>query len=117
MLTVGCGHTQVGGVILPTPHLTYSRFADGHVRSKAVEWLSHLGDDDICDFLPQLVQVCREREREREEGGGRRKEGEESEGGGRREEGGGRREGGGGRKACVSSVIPLLCTVSETRVL
>ena len=116
MLTAECGHTQAGGVILPTPHLTYSRFADGHVRSKAVEWLSHLGDDDICDFLPQLVQVCRERERERE-GGGRREE----EGGRRekrvREEGGGRREGGGGRKACVSSVIPLLCTVSETRVL
>ena len=95
MLTAECGHTQAGGVILPTPHLTYSRFADGHVRSKAVEWLSHLGDDDICDFLPQLVQVCREREREREEGGGRREE----KGGRRekrvREEGGGRREEGG----------------------
>ena len=56
------------------------------MRSKAVEWLSHLGDDDICDFLPQLVQVPRERERVREKGGGRREE----------------------VKACVSSVIPSI---------
>jgi hypothetical protein len=27
------------------------------VRAKAVEWLAELGDDDICDILPQLVQV------------------------------------------------------------
>ena len=88
---------------LTYPNLTYSRFADGHVRSKAVEWLSHLGDDDICDFLPQLVQVCREGEREREEGGGRREkrvreEGGGGEGGGRGEEGEGRREEDRGRR-------------------
>lgn len=33
------------------------RFADMHVRAKAVEWLAKLSDDDICDILPQLVQV------------------------------------------------------------
>ena len=27
------------------------------VRGKAVEWLSNLSNDDIYDFLPQLVQV------------------------------------------------------------
>ena len=27
------------------------------VREKAVEWLANLSNDDICDFLPQLVQV------------------------------------------------------------
>ena len=27
------------------------------VRKKTVEWLSVLSNDDICDFLPQLVQV------------------------------------------------------------
>ena len=27
------------------------------VRAKAVEWLAYLSDDDICDILPQLVQV------------------------------------------------------------
>jgi len=27
------------------------------VREKAVQWLSELSNDDICDFLPQLVQV------------------------------------------------------------
>ena len=27
------------------------------VGKKAVEWLSVLSNDDICDFLPQLVQV------------------------------------------------------------
>jgi len=41
------------------PHNVFNaRFVDAHVRSKAVEWLSRLEDDDICDFLPQLVQVC-----------------------------------------------------------
>ena len=64
------------------------------MRSKAVEWLSHLGDDDICDFLPQLVQVCVCVERGGEGGRGGRK----------------------GREFCVSPDI-VLCTVSETRVL
>ena len=35
----------------------YCRFADIRVRAKGVEWLSELNDDDICDILPQLVQV------------------------------------------------------------
>lgn len=35
----------------------YYRFADMHVRTKAVEWLAELNDDDVCDILPQLVQV------------------------------------------------------------
>ena len=89
MFTMGRDHAHT--------HPTYSRFADGHVRSKAVEWLSHLGNDDICDFLPQLVQVCVCGERGREEGEGGR---------------GGKK----GREFCVSPDI-VLCTVSETRVL
>ena len=79
-------------MLIPTRPIP--RFADGHVRSKAVEWLSHLGDDDICDFLPQLVQVCVCVWREGEGGRGGRK----------------------GREFRVSPDIPL-CTVSETRVL
>ena len=29
------------------------------VREKAMEWLSNLANDDVCDFLPQLVQVSK----------------------------------------------------------
>ena len=35
------------------------RLADGEVRRTAVKWLSGLRDDDLCDFLPQLVQSLR----------------------------------------------------------
>ena len=46
-------------VLVATPHNVFcARFVDARVRNKAVEWLSRLEDDDICDFLPQLVQVC-----------------------------------------------------------
>ncbi len=38
-----------------------ARFSSMVVRSKAVECLSLLNDDDICDILPQLVQVSRQR--------------------------------------------------------
>ena len=34
-----------------------ARFSSMVVRAKAVEWLSKLNDDDICDFLTQLVLV------------------------------------------------------------
>lgn len=34
-----------------------SQFADGLVRSKAVEWLRNLPTDDLIDLLPQLTQV------------------------------------------------------------
>lgn len=39
------------------PVCAFRRFADSRVRLKAVEWLSKLSCDDLCDFLPQLVQV------------------------------------------------------------
>ena len=35
------------------------RLADSEVRKTAVCWLSGLPDDDLCDFLPQLVQSVR----------------------------------------------------------
>ena len=39
-------------VLTATPHnVFHARFVDAHVRSKAVEWLSRLENDDICDFL------------------------------------------------------------------
>ena len=37
--------------------LLHPRFADREVRSKAVEWIQRLSDDELCDYLPQLVQV------------------------------------------------------------
>ena len=44
-------------VVLTKFTVLYYRFADMCVRAKAVEWLAELSDDDICDILPQLVQV------------------------------------------------------------
>ena len=41
--------------MIDCPH----RLADGEVRRTAVNWLSGLHDDDLCDFLPQLVQSLR----------------------------------------------------------
>ncbi|KAI1309469.1 Phosphatidylinositol 4-phosphate 3-kinase C2 domain-containing subunit alpha [Halotydeus destructor] len=34
-------------------------YPDVHVRRKAVEWIDSLGDDELCDYLPQLVQAVR----------------------------------------------------------
>jgi phosphatidylinositol-4-phosphate 3-kinase len=47
-------HDPVHGLELLDPQL-----ADGTVRKTAVSWLSGLHDDDLCDFLPQLVQSLR----------------------------------------------------------
>ena len=32
-------------------------FPDSHVRTKAIHWIRHLTNDELCDYLPQLVQV------------------------------------------------------------
>ncbi len=32
-------------------------FADSHVRTKAIHWIRHLTNDELCDYLPQLIQV------------------------------------------------------------
>ncbi|XP_074597664.1 phosphatidylinositol-4-phosphate 3-kinase catalytic subunit Pi3K68D [Brevipalpus obovatus] len=34
-------------------------FPDKVVRSTAVQWISRASDDDICDYLPQLIQALR----------------------------------------------------------
>lgn len=36
------------------------RFADTEVRSVAVSWIEKSSDDELADYLPQLVQVLRE---------------------------------------------------------
>lgn len=33
------------------------RFADTEVRSVAVSWIEQSSDDELADYLPQLVQV------------------------------------------------------------
>lgn len=33
------------------------RFADTEVRSMAVRWIENCSDDELTDYLPQLVQV------------------------------------------------------------
>ena len=40
-------------------YVSNCRLADSEVRKTAVCWLSGLPDDDLCDFLPQLVQSIR----------------------------------------------------------
>ena len=32
-------------------------YPDSHVRTKAIHWIRHLTNDELCDYLPQLVQV------------------------------------------------------------
>ena len=39
--------------------ILFVRFADSQVRKTAVDWLSGLLDDNLCDFLPQLVQCLK----------------------------------------------------------
>ena len=34
-------------------------YADTLVRSRAVEWISEMSDDDFFDFLPQLIQALK----------------------------------------------------------
>lgn len=34
------------------------RFADTEVRKVAVSWIESSSDDELADYLPQLVQVC-----------------------------------------------------------
>ena len=46
-------------MLLTDPLFRPLRFPDGCVRGRAVEWLSHLSDDDLCDILPQLALALR----------------------------------------------------------
>ncbi|XP_071493247.1 phosphatidylinositol 4-phosphate 3-kinase C2 domain-containing subunit beta-like [Diadema antillarum] len=39
--------------------LLHPRFADQHVRAKAVQWIQPTPDDELCDYLPQLVQALK----------------------------------------------------------
>lgn len=32
-------------------------FADQEVRTRAVQWIEAISDDELADFLPQFVQV------------------------------------------------------------
>ncbi|EDO45977.1 predicted protein [Nematostella vectensis] len=34
-------------------------FPDRHVRSMAVRWMANFSDDELCDYLPQLVQALK----------------------------------------------------------
>lgn len=38
--------------------LCLCRFADTEVRSVAVSWIEKSSDDELADYLPQLVQVA-----------------------------------------------------------
>ncbi|XP_066278621.1 phosphatidylinositol 4-phosphate 3-kinase C2 domain-containing subunit beta-like [Branchiostoma lanceolatum] len=46
--------TPVSALELLHPH-----FADKEVRATAISWMQHLPDDELYDFLPQLVQALR----------------------------------------------------------
>ncbi|XP_041074619.1 phosphatidylinositol 4-phosphate 3-kinase C2 domain-containing subunit alpha-like [Polyodon spathula] len=39
--------------------LLHSKYADSEVRSVAVTWIEHLSDDELADYLPQLVQALK----------------------------------------------------------
>ncbi|MGH0138275.1 UNVERIFIED_CONTAM: hypothetical protein FKN15_047583 [Acipenser sinensis] len=39
--------------------LLHSRYADSEVRSVAVTWIERLSDDELADYLPQLVQALK----------------------------------------------------------
>ncbi|RXN01928.1 Phosphatidylinositol 4-phosphate 3-kinase C2 domain-containing subunit alpha [Acipenser ruthenus] len=39
--------------------LFHSRYADSEVRSVAVTWIERLSDDELADYLPQLVQALK----------------------------------------------------------
>lgn len=47
------------GLVHVCMYVSNCRLADSEVRKTAVCWLSGLPDDDLCDFLPQLVQSIR----------------------------------------------------------
>ncbi|XP_071954841.1 phosphatidylinositol 4-phosphate 3-kinase C2 domain-containing subunit beta-like [Antedon mediterranea] len=40
-------------------HLLNPDFADKEVRTLAVSWIRSMTDDDLCDYLPQLVQALK----------------------------------------------------------
>ncbi|XP_033099202.1 phosphatidylinositol 4-phosphate 3-kinase C2 domain-containing subunit beta-like isoform X2 [Anneissia japonica] len=40
-------------------HLLNPHFADQEVRTLAVSWIKAMTDDDLCDYLPQLVQALK----------------------------------------------------------
>ncbi|XP_077994374.1 phosphatidylinositol 4-phosphate 3-kinase C2 domain-containing subunit beta-like [Glandiceps talaboti] len=39
--------------------LLHPQFADGQVSAMAVKWIRSLADDELCDYLPQLVQALK----------------------------------------------------------
>ncbi|KAJ8249138.1 hypothetical protein GJAV_G00231570 [Gymnothorax javanicus] len=39
--------------------LLVSRFSDSHVRGAAVDWIKSCSDDELMDYLPQLVQALK----------------------------------------------------------
>lgn len=39
--------------------LLLPRYTDAKVREKAVEWISHLPNDQLVDYLPQLIQALK----------------------------------------------------------
>ncbi|PIK56433.1 hypothetical protein BSL78_06677 [Apostichopus japonicus] len=44
---------------LQAMQLLHPRFADQEIRYKAVKWMHLLQDDELCNFLPQLVQALK----------------------------------------------------------
>ncbi|XP_071809737.1 phosphatidylinositol 4-phosphate 3-kinase C2 domain-containing subunit beta-like isoform X3 [Asterias amurensis] len=42
-----------------TLQLLHPRFADREVRCTAVKWMQSISDDELCDYLPQLVQALK----------------------------------------------------------
>ncbi|XP_038054039.1 phosphatidylinositol 4-phosphate 3-kinase C2 domain-containing subunit beta-like isoform X2 [Patiria miniata] len=42
-----------------TLQLLHPRFADKEVRCTAVKWMQCISDDELCDYLPQLVQALK----------------------------------------------------------
>ncbi|XP_039596720.1 phosphatidylinositol 4-phosphate 3-kinase C2 domain-containing subunit alpha [Polypterus senegalus] len=44
---------------LCTLELLHLRFADTEVRTAAVKWLEHISNDEVMDYLPQLVQALK----------------------------------------------------------
>ncbi|XP_022083711.1 phosphatidylinositol 4-phosphate 3-kinase C2 domain-containing subunit beta-like isoform X2 [Acanthaster planci] len=44
---------------IQTLQLLHPRFADREVRRTAVKWMQSISDDELCDYLPQLVQALK----------------------------------------------------------
>lgn len=53
-----CILTKLKSSMISTDLLVCS-FADQEVRTKAVQWIEAINDDELADILPQFVQVRR----------------------------------------------------------